>query len=97
MRFSAVCAANDQMALGAMLALRERGLSVPADVSVTGIDDIPEAAYLVPPLTTVHMNSGEQGHVAFRNLLAQINGKMPTPITVEGRVILRKSTAAPAG
>ncbi|WP_243065210.1 LacI family DNA-binding transcriptional regulator [Humibacter sp. RRB41] len=95
-RFTAVCAANDQMALGAMLALQERGLGVPTDVSVTGIDDIPEAAYLVPPLTTVRMNSEEQGHVAFRNLLAQINGETPTPIMVEGRVILRKSTAPPA-
>ncbi len=94
MRFTAVCAANDQMALGAMLALQERGLAVPADVSVTGIDDIPEAAYLVPPLTTVRMNSEEQGHLAFRNLLAQINGDTPSPIMVEGRVIIRRSTAA---
>ena len=93
-RFTVVCAANDQMALGAILALQERGLGVPTDVSVTGIDDIPEAAYLVPPLTTVHMNSEEQGRLAFRNLLAQINGETPAPIIVDGRVVLRKSTAA---
>ncbi|MGN6127345.1 MAG: LacI family DNA-binding transcriptional regulator [Humibacter sp.] len=94
-RFTAVLAANDQMALGAMLALQERGLSVPTDVSVTGIDDIPEAAYLMPPLTTVHLNSEEEGRVAFRNLLAQLKGETASPAMVEGRVILRKSTAAP--
>jgi DNA-binding LacI/PurR family transcriptional regulator len=52
------------MALGAIRALRERGLRVPQDVSVVGFDDIPEAAYYEPPLTTVRQNFpalGEQG------------------------------------
>ena len=50
-RRTALVVANDQMALGAMLALERRGWHVPADISVTGFDDIPEAAYYRPPLT----------------------------------------------
>jgi len=55
-RFTALVAANDQMALGAIRALRERGIRVPEDVSVVGFDDIPEAAYFEPPLTTVRQD-----------------------------------------
>ncbi len=54
--FTAVVAANDQMALGVLLALRERGLRVPEDVSITGVDDIPDAAYFSPPLTTLQVD-----------------------------------------
>jgi DNA-binding LacI/PurR family transcriptional regulator len=53
MKFTAVFVANDQMALGAMAALNDHGLQVPDDISVVGFDDIPEAAYFSPPLTTV--------------------------------------------
>jgi DNA-binding LacI/PurR family transcriptional regulator len=51
--FTAIVAGNDQMALGAIRALHEHGLRVPEDVSIVGFDDIPEAAYFEPPLTTV--------------------------------------------
>jgi DNA-binding LacI/PurR family transcriptional regulator len=54
--FSALVVANDQMALGALRALHEAGLRVPDDVSVVGFDDIPEAAYFEPPLTTVRQD-----------------------------------------
>ncbi len=53
---SALVIGNDQMALGAMRALREHGLRVPEDVSVVGFDDVPEAAYFEPPLTTVRQD-----------------------------------------
>jgi DNA-binding LacI/PurR family transcriptional regulator len=64
--FTAVFAANDQLALGLMHALREARLDVPADVSVAGFGDIPEAAHFWPPLTTVRQDVGELGrsHVA---------------------------------
>jgi DNA-binding LacI/PurR family transcriptional regulator len=58
--------ANDHMAIGLLSALRERGLRVPEDVSVVGFDDVPEAAYLFPPLTTVR-----QDFVALGGLLMQ--------------------------
>ena len=54
--FTALFAGNDQMALGAMRALREAGRRVPRDVSVVGFDDVPEAAYYEPPLTTIRQD-----------------------------------------
>lgn len=69
---TAIVSANDQMALGAMHALHERGLSVPRDVSVTGVDDTPESAYFTPALTTVRLDFPTQGRDAVAALLARI-------------------------
>ena len=60
------------MALGAILALTEAGLRVPDDVSVTGIDDIPEAAFFRPPLTTLRVDFEEDGRIAVDKLLSSI-------------------------
>jgi len=68
-QWDAVVAANDQMALGAIRALEEWGISVPAQVSVTGFDDIPYSALSVPPLTTIHQPTKELGRTAIRYLL----------------------------
>ncbi len=54
--FSAVVVGNDQMALGAMRAFREAGLQIPDDLSIVGFDDIPEAAFFEPPLTTINQD-----------------------------------------
>ncbi|MGW5650524.1 LacI family DNA-binding transcriptional regulator [Streptomyces humi] len=64
--FTAVFAATDMLALGAIAALREAGLDVPADVSVVGFDDVPFAADLTPPLTTVRVPYEELGRTAVR-------------------------------
>ena len=61
---TAVFAANDQMALGVIRALHELGLRIPDDLSVVGFDDIPEAAYFTPPLTTVRQDFNEVGRRA---------------------------------
>ena len=53
---SAIFVANDQMALGALRALHEAGCEIPRQVSVVGFDDIPEAQYFTPPLTTVRQD-----------------------------------------
>jgi DNA-binding LacI/PurR family transcriptional regulator len=74
---SAVFAANDQMALGLLRALREAGRDVPGDVSVVGFDDIPEAAYFAPPLTTVRQDFSEVGRQSLTRLLEQIDGNPP--------------------
>ena len=90
---TAFVAANDQMALGVMLALLERGHHVPDDVSVTGVDDIPEAAYFAPPLTTLRVNFQREGRDAFLQLLAAIDGAEPPPRSpFASELMIRKST-----
>lgn len=71
---TAILAANDQMALGLLRALAERGRDVPGDVSVVGFDDIPEAAFFRPPLTTVRQDFGELGTRAMHLLMDRISG-----------------------
>ncbi|QPC83851.1 LacI family DNA-binding transcriptional regulator [Phototrophicus methaneseepsis] len=93
-QFTAVIAANDNMALGAYRALHQAGLSVPDDVSVVGYDDIPEAAYYTPPLTTIRQNFIELGNSGFDYLL-QIMDEPGTRIRqqlVEPKLIIREST-----
>jgi DNA-binding LacI/PurR family transcriptional regulator len=92
---TAVFAANDQMALGVLRALYELGRRVPDDISVVGFDDIPEAAYFSPPLTTVRQRFDEIGARALRLLLARIeNGAGRTGEAVRPELIIRASTAA---
>ncbi len=67
--------ANDPMALGLLRALSERGRRVPEDVSVIGFDDMPEAAYFPPPLTTMRQDFGELGRRALDTLVALIYGR----------------------
>ena len=74
---TAVFSANDQMALGLLRRLREAGRDVPRDVSVVGFDDFPEAAYLTPPLTTVHWDFAELGRRGVRLLLDEIEQRRP--------------------
>jgi DNA-binding LacI/PurR family transcriptional regulator len=93
---SAFVAANDQMALGAMLALKERGYRIPEDVSVVGIDDIPEAAYFDPPLTTLRVDFEAQGRASVLELLARIEGTPTHPVPAHSsRLVIRRS-AGPA-
>ncbi|WES64354.1 substrate-binding domain-containing protein [Microbacter sp. GSS18] len=89
---TAIVAANDQMALGALRALAERGIRVPDDVSVTGVDDIPEAAYFTPPLTTVRIDFRTQGRDAVHELLAEVDGvERERATTMKSGLILRSS------
>jgi DNA-binding LacI/PurR family transcriptional regulator len=94
--FSAVFAANDQMALGLLHAFRESGLDVPGDISVVGFDDIPEARHYWPSLTTVRQDFVEIGRRAVEILLEEINGGVRADT---GRIlptlVVRGSTAIP--
>jgi LacI family transcriptional regulator len=95
--FSAVIAANDNMALGALYALHEFGLNVPDHVSVVGFDDIPESAYFIPPLTTVRHNYIQLGALGFEYLL-QLMDDPETPIVqkvITPKLIVRASAAPP--
>ena len=92
---TAVVVANDQMALGALLALQKAGAAVPADVSVTGIDDIPESAYFNPPLTTVRLDLLTQGAIAVGELLALIGAEADVPTVLPSpQIVVRASTGA---
>ncbi|MEO6713347.1 MAG: LacI family DNA-binding transcriptional regulator [Mycobacteriales bacterium] len=93
---TAVYAANDHMALGVLCALTEAGLRVPEDVSIVGFDDVPEAEFFSPPLTTVRQDFGELGRRSIAMLLAQLSGRadaLPAPV-VPTQLILRKSVSA---
>jgi DNA-binding LacI/PurR family transcriptional regulator len=92
---TAIVAANDQMALGAMLALKESGLRIPQDVSVVGIDDIPEAAYLDPPLTTVRNDFEAQGRAAMHQLLARIEHTKVNTMVVPTPLLLVRQSSGP--
>ncbi|WP_232326706.1 LacI family DNA-binding transcriptional regulator [Microbispora sp. ATCC PTA-5024] len=92
---TAVFAGNDHMAMGLVRALREAGRRVPEDVSVVGFDDVPESAYVWPPLTTVRQNFGEVGRRAFRLLLDRIAGaEGPVRRLVEPELVVRGSTGS---
>ncbi|GAA1314462.1 LacI family DNA-binding transcriptional regulator [Saccharothrix xinjiangensis] len=72
---TAIFAANDHLALGILRAMSERGRNVPRDVSVVGFDDVPEAAYFIPPLTTLRQDFDAVARDALDLLTAQIDGK----------------------
>lgn len=92
--FTAIIAANDSMALGVMRALHEAGLAVPQDVSVVGFDDIPEAAYFTPPLTTVRRNLIQLGVTGFEYLMQRMDDPdaAPQQKALQPRVMFRAST-----
>lgn len=90
---TAVFCANDQMALGLLRALHEAGRRVPDDVSVVGFDDIPEAAYLVPPLTTVRQDFTAVGQRAIEILRAAIAGTPGPEGLIRPELVLRDSTS----
>jgi LacI family transcriptional regulator len=74
-RPTAIFAANDAMAIGAISALREAGLRVPDDVAVGGFDDIPMARYLDPPLSSVHVDISALGELATLRLISALQDK----------------------
>ncbi|PRI12310.1 LacI family DNA-binding transcriptional regulator [Leucobacter massiliensis] len=94
---TAVFAANDQMALGVIHGLTERGIRVPEDVSVVGFDDIPDSRHYLPPLTTVRQDFSSLGALALQLLLATMAGEGAEGLTViPPELVVRGSTAAPA-
>ena len=93
---TAVFAANDQMALGALRAFGEAGLRVPEDISIVGFDDQPEAAYFVPPLTSVNQGFAELGARCIQMLLSDMaGGRSEAASVLNPKLVVRASTAAP--
>ncbi|MGW6022850.1 LacI family DNA-binding transcriptional regulator [Streptomyces sp. NPDC055214] len=93
---TALFAASDQMALGAIEALRRRGLRVPEDLSVVGFDDLPEVSWSAPPLTTVRQPLSDMGKLAARTVLRLALGEEPASPRIElaTELVVRASTAA---
>lgn len=92
--WSGLFVANDQMAIGALRALREADLAVPERISVVGFDDIPEAAYLSPPLTTVRQDFGQIGRRALAMLVEQVEGapRSGKRAAIPPPLVVRRST-----
>lgn len=95
---SAVFAGNDTIAIGALAAIHQAGLTVPKDIAVIGYDDIPIAPFTVPPLTTVRTPAAEQGRLAGEMLINLMQGRPPAErhITLTSQLIVRQSCGAPS-
>lgn len=91
---SAVFVGNDQMSIGLLSALRERGLRVPEDVSVIGFDDVPEAGYLFPPLTTVRQDFATLGELIMQKVLIAVeeSGVLTEDTPIPTHLVVRQST-----
>lgn len=96
---TAVFASNDQMALGLVHGLAERGIRVPDDISVIGFDDVPDARHFLPPLTTVRQDFAALGALALRHVVAAIDGgdDGETRNVIEPTLVVRSSTAPRRG
>ncbi|SHH74572.1 LacI family DNA-binding transcriptional regulator [Ferrimonas marina] len=91
----AIFAASDLIAIGAIQALKSRGLKVPNDVAVVGFDDIQIARYSSPPLTTVRQDTGLAGKVLVETLLSLIKGDEVAAPTIPTQLIIRRSCHTP--
>lgn len=96
--------ANDQMALGVLQVIVQKGLSVPRDIGLVGFDNIPESAYFLPALTTVHQDQYEVARAGVRSLLNIIEDAwqgldlaIPQPILISPDLVVRQSSIRPQG
>jgi DNA-binding LacI/PurR family transcriptional regulator len=94
-RPTAVICDDDLLASGLLTACRERGVRVPADLSVAGFDDLDLARLAAPALTTVHFDAEALGAAAFEVLLARLEGRRPRSRVLPVELVVRDSTAAP--
>ncbi len=96
-RPTAIFAANDSMAIGALATLRDAGISVPDEMALGGFDDIPMAKYMVPALTSVHVDISALGERTAARLLAKLNGKTNNTRvrdTLPATLVVRRSCGA---
>jgi len=99
-RLTAIVCVNDVMAVGALRELRERGLRVPQDVSVTGFDNVSLAQFCYPALTSVHIPRDQIGKIICDALISENGGLVQHDIVIDPELVLRDSTgpaAQPAG
>ena len=92
----AVFAADNLMALGALDAIRARGLRVPQDIALAAFDDIPWFVHTDPPITAIAQPTGDLGRAAVRALVDVIEGRPPQSVTLSARLVVRRSCGEPA-
>ncbi len=88
-KFTALMCASDEMALGAIQAIKDAGKRVPEDIAVTGFDDLPLESFQAAKLTTVHQPLREIGHLAAQLLLEQLEGIKPRTVTFTPKLVVR--------
>jgi len=93
---TAVFCYTDMVAVGMLIACRERGIAVPEQLSVAGFDDIDIAHFVSPQLTTVHQPRQQLGQLAMQMVLNLLNGKSAHNKTLPCKLVVRQSTATPA-
>jgi LacI family transcriptional regulator len=95
-QFTALVSFNDMAAIGAVRALHDAGLRVPTDVSVVGFDDVPQAAFQTPSLTTIRQPLHEMGRLSAELLLERLRteGSGPARVAVKPELIARESTSS---
>jgi LacI family transcriptional regulator len=86
-----VFAADNLMALGALDAIRARGLRVPCDIALAAFDDIRWFVHTDPPITAIAQPTGELGRAAVRALIDRIEGRTPRSVTLPARLVVRRS------
>jgi LacI family transcriptional regulator len=90
---TAILCGNDTLAFGVMLAAQRAGVSVPEQLSITGFDDLPQARFMSPPLTTVAVPAGEIGTQVADALIARISGEaLPLHRLLDAPLVFREST-----
>ena len=91
---TAIFCANDLIAIGAMKALKEKGINIPDDISIVGFDDINIASLVTPSLTTIRQPSYEIGYMAIESLINILEGKKNSNNNIEIKLelIIREST-----
>ena len=95
-QYTAIFAANDEMALGVIHGLHENGIRVPQDISVVGFDDLPTSRHFLPPLTTVRQDFHALGLRAMEVLQAAIEGRqIPRRTKIPAELVVRASSAPP--
>jgi DNA-binding LacI/PurR family transcriptional regulator len=94
-QLTALIAANDRMAMGAIRELQNIGYIVPDQISVVGFDDVPQSNEFSPALTTVNQRLGDWGALAMHMLVELLADKTPEPVVLEPKLVVRQSSAAP--
>ncbi|MCX7265936.1 MAG: LacI family DNA-binding transcriptional regulator [Betaproteobacteria bacterium] len=94
-KFTAIFAANDQMAFGAALSLHQHSLRIPEDMSLVGFDNLARSLYVIPPMSTVNQPAYELGQLAATAMLQMLAGKKPTGSLPAPQLIARDSSARP--